>query len=58
MNELLISVIVVLIAVIIALAAAIIIKNRRLSALKRSIDFVDRPDLFQQHRPDAVPVDR
>lgn len=38
MNELLISVIVVLIAVIIALAAAIIIKNRRLSALKRSID--------------------
>ena len=41
MNELLISVIVVLIAVIIALAAAIIIKNRRLSALKRSIDFVE-----------------
>lgn len=44
MNELLISVIVVLIAVIIALAAAIIIKNRRLSALKRSIDGFMRGD--------------
>ena len=38
MNELLISTIVILTAVIVALAAAIIIKNRRLSALKRSID--------------------
>ena len=44
MNELLISVIVVLIAVIIAFAAAIIIKNRRLSALKRSIDGFMRGD--------------